>query len=160
MSFLFSIEKWGCYSTPSHIGSDAYACCMLLVTLLQIDKLGLSWSKEWIYCLYFLLSSYFFKTVELNVDNVLKKLTQHGFSATKWHDLAASLGQGSAVDEINADIISGGSSAKRNALIKHWLDNDGEPSWKKLVIAMEWSKQRVAAEKLARDIGIPYPVKE
>ena len=109
-------------------------------------------------CIFFYLCI-FFKTVELNVDNVLKKLTQHGFSATKWQDLAASLGQGSAIEEINDD-VSGRSSAKRNALIKYWLDNDGEPSWKKLVIAMEWSKQRVAAEKLARDIGIPYPVKE
>ena len=133
---------------------------MLLVTLLQIDKLGTSRSKEWIYCLYFfIVFVFFFKTVELSVNNVLKKLTQHGFSATKWQDLAASLGQGSAVEEIKTD-VSGGSSAKLNALVTYWLDNDGEPSWKNLVRAMEWSKQRVAAQKLALDIGIPYPVKE
>ena len=90
---------------------------------------------------------------------MLKKLTQHGFPATKWQDLAASLGQGSAVEEIEAN-VSRMSSAKLYALITHWLGNDEEPSWKKLVIAIEWSKQKVAAKKLAQDIGIPYPVKD
>ena len=105
------------------------------------------------------MSLYFLETVELSVDNVLYKLSEHGFSATKWPALAASLGRASAVEEIEAD-ISRGSSFKLTALIKHWLENDSEASWKKLVIGMEWSEQKVAAEKLARDIGIPYPVKE
>lgn len=102
---------------------------------------------------------YFLKTVELTVDNVLYKLTEHGFSATKWPVLAASLGQASAVEEIETDVTRV-SSFKLNALIKHWLENDSEASWKKLVIGMEWSDQKVAAVKLARDIGILYPVKE
>ena len=116
--------------------------------------------KELMDLLLVLISVFVFsQTLELNVDNVLKKLPQHGFSATKWQDLAASLGQGSAVKEIKTD-ESGGSSDKLNALITYWLDNDMEPSWEKLVIAMEESKQKAAARKLARDIGIPYPVKK
>ena len=54
---------------------------------------------------------------------------------------------------------TGGTLVKLNALITHWLRNDREASWLKLVIAMERSEQEVAAENLALDIGIPYPVK-
>ena len=105
------------------------------------------------------MSLAFLKTLELNVDNVLDKLDEHGFSDVKWPVLAASLRQGGAVQEIQTN-VSGGSSVKLNALIRHWLENDSKASWKKLVIAMERSEQKVAAEKLAKDIGIPYPVKE
>ena len=105
------------------------------------------------------MSLAFLKTLELNVDNVLDKLDEHGFSDVKWPALAVSLKQGGAVQGIQTN-ISGDTSVKLNALIRHWLENDIKASWKKLVIAMERSKQRVAAEKLAHDIGIPYPVKE
>ena len=54
---------------------------------------------------------------------------------------------------------AGGTLVKLNALITHWLSNDREASWLQLVIAMERSEQKVPAENLAQDIGMPYPVK-
>ena len=99
----------------------------------------------------------FFKILELNVNNVLDKLDEHKFPDVKWPDLAVGLRQGNAVQTIEAG--HGGLLVKLNALITHWLANDREASWKKLVIAMKRSKEEVAAENLAGDIGIPYPVK-
>ena len=106
------------------------------------------------------MSLFFLKTLELNVDNVLDKLDEHGFSDVKikWPVLAASLKQASVVEKIKTD-VSEGFSVKLNMLITHWLENDSKASWKNLMIAMKRSKQTVAAEKLAQDIGIPYPVK-
>ena len=40
------------------------------------------------------------------------------------------------------------------ALINHWVANDINKSWEKLVEAMEMSDHNVAADKLARDVGI------
>ena len=100
----------------------------------------------------------FSQNLELNVDNVLDKLDEFSDVKIKWPVLAASLKQASVVGKIKTD-VSEGFSVKLNMLITHWLENDSKASWKNLVIAMERSKQTVAAEKLAQDIGIPYPVK-
>lgn len=107
------------------------------------------------------MSLYFLTTVaEVNLDNVLDKLKEHGFSDVKWPVLAVSLRQGGAVQGIQTNVLLMDTSLKLNALIKHWLENDKEASWKKLVIAMVRSDQKVAAEKLAGEFGIPYPLKE
>ena len=58
----------------------------------------------------------FSQTLELNIDNVLDKLEEHGFSDVKWPVLAASLKQGGAVQGIQTN-VSGRSSVKLNALI-------------------------------------------
>ena len=90
----------------------------------------------------------------------MDKLKEHGFSDAKWPVLAVSLRQGDAVQGIQTNVLLWDTSVKLNTLIRHWLETDKEASWKKLVIAMVRSEQNVAAEKLAQDIGIPYPVKE
>ena len=104
------------------------------------------------------MSLSFLKTLELSVTNVLDKLDKHKFPHVNWRDLAVGLRQGIDVIKTIGD-ETGGTLVKLNALITHWLRNDRAASWLKLVIAMERSEQKVAAENLAQDIGIPYPVK-
>ena len=38
----------------------------------------------------------------------------------------------------------------------HWILNDQEKSWKKLVYAVEMCKEKIIAEKLAKDVGVLY----
>ena len=47
-----------------------------------------------------------------------------------------------------------GAHVQLTALINHWVANDINKSWEKLVEAMEMSDHTVAADKLARDVGI------
>ena len=37
------------------------------------------------------------------------------------------------------------------------MANDQKKSWKTLVDAVELSKENIIAEKLAKDVGVPYP---
>ena len=51
-----------------------------------------------------------------------------------------------------ADILS-----QLVALITHWVANDKEKTWKKLVDAVRMSEESIIAEKLAKDVGVRYP---
>ena len=43
------------------------------------------------------------------------------------------------------------------ALITHWVGNDPNKTWKKLVDAVASSEEKVIAERLANDVGVPSP---
>ena len=43
------------------------------------------------------------------------------------------------------------------ALITHWVANDPNQTWKRLVDAIASSKEKVIAEQLASDVGVPFP---
>ena len=56
------------------------------------------------------------------------------------------------VDKIDKDEHD--CDSKLIALIHHWVDNDPDKSWNKLVTAIEMSDQKIVADKLARKVGL------
>ena len=92
---------------------------------------------------------------ELDANEVLFRLQEHKFPADKWEKLATGLRLATATSTIEAD--------KRNveaclqALIIHWLANDREATWQKLVEAVEKSNEKVIAANLAKDVEASYP---
>ena len=94
-------------------------------------------------------------TQVLDEDNAVYLLKKHKFPLAKWRDLAIGLKQIKAIRTIGAD--SGDALSQLVALIAHWMANDQEKSWKKLVHAVKMSEETVIAKKLAEDVGVPYP---
>ena len=91
----------------------------------------------------------------LDASNAVYLLTKHKFPPAKWRNLAAGLKQISAIQSIEAD--SANVLSQLVALIVHWVANDKEKSWKKLVDAVHMSEESVIAEKLAWELGVPSP---
>ena len=91
-------------------------------------------------------------SLELNADNVLFLLKKHKFSPAVWEKLAVGLKLSSAVTVIDKDKHD--CDTKLIALVNHWVDNDPDKSWNKLVSAIEMSDQKVLADKLAREVGL------
>ena len=79
-------------------------------------------------------------------------LQKHKFPDRKWKQLARGLHLGDIVDDIDFDHRD--ASSKLIALINHWVRNDADKSWEKLVSAMKMSAEDNAANDLARDVGI------
>ena len=102
--------------------------------------------------LYYNIFTFSLHNLELNADNVLLMLMKHEFSPAVWEILAVGLKLSHAVSEINADQPS--VYSKLIALVNHWVANDPDKSWNKLVSALEMSGQKVVADKLAREVGI------
>ena len=88
----------------------------------------------------------------LDADNVMFMLNKHHFPPNMWQVLATGLRQVAAVAQIEADHQT--VSSKLIALVNHWVANDPDKSWKKLVDAMEMSDQKIASYNLAHDVGI------
>ena len=88
----------------------------------------------------------------MSVDNVIYMLEKYKFDSLSWEKLAMGLRLHSTAKEIERDYK--GSDAQLIALINHWVANDINKSWEKLVEAMEMSDHTVAADKLARDVGV------
>ena len=88
----------------------------------------------------------------MNDDNVLYMLKKYKFNPASWGKLAMGLRLGSIADQIERG--HKGSDAQLTALINHWVANDIKKSWKKLVEAMEMSDHAIAADNLARDVGV------
>ena len=85
----------------------------------------------------------------MNAGDVLFLLKKYKFNPASWVKLAAGLRLGSTADQIEMD--HKGSDAQLTALINHWVANDINKSWEKLVEAMEMSDHAIAADQLARD---------
>ena len=66
--------------------------------------------------------------------------------------LAVGLKVSDAVDKIDKDKHD--CDGKLIALVHHWVDNDTNKSWDKLVTAIEMSDQKIVADKLAREVGL------
>ena len=79
-------------------------------------------------------------------------LTKHKFSSADWESLAVGLRLSHAIDEINAN--KQGVRNKLIALIQHWVANDRDKSWDKLMTAIDMSDQKIVADKLAREFGL------
>ena len=90
----------------------------------------------------------------LDANNAVYLLTKHKFPPAKWRNLAAGLKQISAIQTIEAN--SANALSQLVALIIHWVANDKEKTWKKLVDAVNMSEENVIAEKLAKEVGVPY----
>ena len=90
--------------------------------------------------------------VQLDVNNVAYVLVKHDFPPSKWKQLAVGLKQLKAIPTIEADKVDAISSLL--ALITHWLANDQDKTWQKLVDAVVMSKEKVIAMKLAGDVGV------
>ena len=88
----------------------------------------------------------------MSFDNVIYVLKKYKFNLRSWVKLATGLRLGSTADQIEKD--HKGSDAQLNALINHWVATDINKSWEKLVEAMEMSDHYIAADKLARDVGV------
>ena len=98
------------------------------------------------------LSKHVSQFTEVDADNVLFMLQKHKFPDHKWKKLARGLHLGGIVGGINSD--EDGDSSKLIALINHWVHNDADKSWEKLVSAMKMSAEDNAANDLACDVGI------
>ena len=83
---------------------------------------------------------------------MLFQLTKHKFPPADWESLAVGLKLYHAVDEINAD--KQGVRSKLFALVNHWVANDRDKSWDKLVTAIEMSDQKIVANNLAKEVGL------
>ena len=94
------------------------------------------------------------KTSALEESTAVYLLVKHEFPPAKWKDLAVGLMQAKAIQSIEAD--SGDAISQLVALIDHWMANDHKKSWEKLVDAVKMSKEKIIAEKLAKDVGVPY----
>ena len=94
-------------------------------------------------------------SLPLDVDTVAHLLQEHNFPPHRWRLLATGLKQANVVPTIDADHKD--VDGKLQALIAHWVANDPEKSWKKLVEAVKRSKEAVIAQKLAKAVGVPYP---
>ena len=98
------------------------------------------------------LSKHVSQFTEVNSDNVPFMLQKHNFPDHKWKKLARGLHLGGIVSGINSD--EDDDSSKLIALINHWVRNDADKSWEKLVSAMKMSAEKIVANNLARDVGI------
>ena len=103
----------------------------------------------------FLSPSDVFQVPVLDSSNAAFFLTKHKFPPAKWRLLAIGLKQLDAIQTIGAD--SADTLSQLVALITHWVANDKEKTWKKLVDAVVMSEESVIAEKLAKDVGVRYP---
>ena len=92
-------------------------------------------------------------SVDLDTNNAAYLLIKHDFPPAKWQTLATGLKQAKAVSTIKADNPNAISCLV--ALIAHWVANDSKRTWKKLVDAVARSKEKVIAEQLASDVGVP-----
>ena len=90
----------------------------------------------------------------LDADTVAFYLQLHKFPAAKWNQLATGLKQATAVPNIDSSM--GDVHSKLQALIIHWVDNDQEISWQKLVEAVAMSDQVTTAQDLASAVGVSY----
>ena len=90
--------------------------------------------------------------VKLDINNVAYVLVEHNFPPSKWKQLAVGLKQIKAIPTIKADKADALSSLV--ALITHWLANDLDKTWKKLVDAVAISEEKVIAMKLAGEVGV------
>ena len=72
----------------------------------------------------------------LNVGNILRILTDHGFYVSKYEELGLQL-------NVQLNIIKGIESDCQDAqstlshVLQHWLNNDVEASWSKLADALQ-----------------------
>ena len=89
----------------------------------------------------------------LDVDNVAFHIGKLKFPPAKWIHLAVGLKQADAISTIEAD--SGNVTAKLMSLITHWVCNDPEKTWEKLVDALIISKEMVIASQLAKKVVVP-----
>ena len=80
---------------------------------------------------------------------------KHEFPPSKWTHLAVGLKQAHSLSTIEANAAE--ALDRLLALVTHWVANDPEKTWEKLVDAVSISKERVIAEQLAKDIGVPPP---
>ena len=88
----------------------------------------------------------------MDTDNVLYMLTKHSFIPASWDKLAIGLRLSSSVADI--EVESSDSHSRLARLIYSWVHHDVDVSWGKLVKAMEMSGYAIAADNLARDVGI------
>ena len=88
--------------------------------------------------------------IVLDTNNAAYLILKHGFPPTKWLDLATGLQQGGHADLVLADKHS--AISRLISVLKHWVANDDERTWRKLKEAMEMSDEPVAARKLYKDI--------
>ena len=87
----------------------------------------------------------------MNADEALFLLSKHRLPPAKWKKLANGLKKASATStiEANASDVDG----CLQALIIHWIANDSEATWQKLLNAVIMCDEKAIAEKLAKDIG-------
>ena len=88
----------------------------------------------------------------LSADEALFCLSKHRFPPAKWKRLARSLRLAGATSTIEADAANVG--GRLQALIIHWVANDSEATWQKLIDAVRMCDEEVIAEKLAQDVGV------
>ena len=94
-------------------------------------------------------------SVDLDTNNAAYLLVKQDFPPDKWQTLAMGLKQANAVSTIKSN--NPNTISCLVALIKHWVANDPDKTWEKLVDAVARSEERVIAERLARDVGVPSP---
>ena len=85
----------------------------------------------------------------LTTNNAAYLVLKHGFPPTKQIDLATALRQGHTVESITADKHN--VMSRLISVLKHWIANDDERTWRKLKEAMEMSGEPVVARKLYGD---------
>ena len=90
-------------------------------------------------------------SIGLDADKALYCLLKHEFPADKWRALANGLGLATAVRTIEADC--GDVDSQLQGLIVHWLANDPGATWQKLVSAVYMCKEKLIADKLAKDVS-------
>ena len=90
-----------------------------------------------------------FLALPLTTNNAAYLMLKHGFPPTKWIYLATALRQGHAVESITADKHN--VMSRLISVLKHWIANDDERTWRKLKEAMEMSGEPVVARKLYGD---------
>ena len=89
--------------------------------------------------------------IVLDTNNAAYLILKHGFPPAKWLDLATGLQQGGHAVQ---SIVAGKHNAMSRliSVLKHWIANDDERTWRKLKEAMEMSGEIVAARKLMRTL--------
>ena len=87
---------------------------------------------------------------EFDANEVSFHLSKHKFPSDKWKKLADGLRMARATTTIEADEAN--VHDRLQALIIHWVANDPEATWQKLVEAVRMSNETVIAEKLAQDL--------
>lgn len=92
----------------------------------------------------------FFIPIVLDTNNAAYLILKHGFPPAKWQNLAIGLQQGGHTQSILADKHS--SVSRLISVLKHWIANDDERTWRKLKEAMEMSEEYVAASELNKII--------
>ena len=87
----------------------------------------------------------------VTAHDALFLLSKHGFPPAKWENLATALKL--AVTILNIKANTANVDSRLQDLVFHWLANDSEATWQKLVEAVRMSNEEVIAMKLAQDIG-------